>query len=69
MIIDVNNATTFLTGNVGGGLKYHINDRWGVRADYRFIAVRSKDDAPAPDVVAPDLSAVADKMIAIETGA
>lgn len=37
---------TFFTGNVGGGLKW-FSGRWGLRADYRFIAVRSKDDAPA----------------------
>ena len=37
---------TFLTGNVGGGLKW-FNGRWGLRGDYRFIAVRSKDDAPS----------------------
>jgi hypothetical protein len=37
---------TFLTGNVGGGVKW-FNGRWGVRADYRFIAVRSNEDAPA----------------------
>ncbi len=39
---------TFLTGNVGGGVKwYPTNGRWGVRGDYRFIAVRHNDDAPA----------------------
>lgn len=37
---------TFLTGNVGGGLRW-FNGRWGLRADYRFIAVRSSDGAPA----------------------
>jgi hypothetical protein len=37
---------SFLTGNVGGGVKW-FNGRWGLRADYRFIAVQSKDDAPA----------------------
>jgi hypothetical protein len=37
---------TFLTGNVGGGVKW-FNGRWGLRADYRFIAVRSNEDAPA----------------------
>ena len=37
---------TFFTGNVGGGVKW-FNGRWGLRADYRFTAVRSKDDAPA----------------------
>ena len=37
---------TFLTGNVGGGIKWYAG-RWGLRADYRFIGVQSKDDAPA----------------------
>jgi hypothetical protein len=37
---------TFLTGNAGGGVKW-FNGRWGLRADYRFIAVRSKDSAPS----------------------
>ena len=45
--VGVSDRTTFLTGNVGGGLKYYFNDRWGVRGDYRFFAVRSKDDAPS----------------------
>jgi hypothetical protein len=39
---------TFLTTNVGGGVKwYPASGRWGLRGDYRFIAVKSKDDAPA----------------------
>ena len=38
---------TFLTGNVGGGVKwYAANKRWGLRGDYRFAATRGKDDAP-----------------------
>jgi hypothetical protein len=37
---------TFFTSNVGGGLKWYAG-RWGLRADYRFIAVQGKDDAPA----------------------
>jgi peptidoglycan-associated lipoprotein len=38
---------TFLSGNVGGGVKwYAANNRWGLRGDYRFAATRSKDDAP-----------------------
>jgi hypothetical protein len=46
--LGVNSAETFLTGDVGGGLKWYApNGRWGVRGDYRFIAVRSRDDAPA----------------------
>jgi hypothetical protein len=41
------NSDTFLTGNVGGGAKWYApNGRWGIRGDYRFQAVRSKDDAP-----------------------
>jgi len=44
--LGIADTETFLTGNVGGGVKW-FNGRWGLRGDYRFIAVRSKDDAPA----------------------
>jgi hypothetical protein len=44
----ITNPQTFLTGNVGGGLKWYApNGRWGLRGDYRFVAVRSNDNAPA----------------------
>jgi hypothetical protein len=46
--LGINRNETFLTGNVGAGLKWYApNGRWGLRGDYRFIAVRSNDDAPA----------------------
>jgi opacity protein-like surface antigen len=39
---------TFLTGNVGGGIKWFApNGRWGFRGDYRYAVTQSKDDAPA----------------------
>jgi hypothetical protein len=44
--VGINDATTFLTSNVGGGVKWYAG-RWGLRGDYRFIAVQSKDNAPA----------------------
>jgi hypothetical protein len=44
--LGIDDTETFLTGNVGGGLKW-FNGRWGLRGDYRFVAVRSKDDAPS----------------------
>ena len=44
--LGINDTETFLTTNVGGGLKWY-SGRWGLRGDYRFIAVQSKDDAPA----------------------
>jgi Outer membrane protein beta-barrel domain len=44
----INGTETFLTGNVGGGVKWYApNGIWGLRGDYRFMATRSKDDAPA----------------------
>jgi opacity protein-like surface antigen len=47
-ILGVTGTQTFLTGNVGGGLKWYApNGRWGLRGDYRFLAVRSNSDAPA----------------------
>lgn len=46
--LGVNDVQTFLTGNVGGGLKWYApNRRWGIRGDYRFTGVRAKDDAPS----------------------
>ena len=44
--LGITGTESFLTGNVGGGVAWHAG-RWGLRGDYRFIAVRSKDDAPA----------------------
>jgi len=46
--LGINSTDTFLTGDVGGGLKWYApNGRWGVRGDYRFIAVRANDAAPS----------------------
>jgi hypothetical protein len=45
--LGIKDNKTFLTGNVGGGVKwFHSSGRWGVRGDYRFLAVRSDDQAP-----------------------
>lgn len=38
--------TTFFAGTLGGGLKVDATDRLGVRVDYRFVPIASKDDAP-----------------------
>ena len=43
--LGITQTETFLTGNVGGGVKWYAG-RWGLRGDYRFIGVQSKDDAP-----------------------
>ena len=44
--LGITQTETFLTGNVGAGVKwFHSSGRWGIRGDYRFIAVRSKDEA------------------------
>jgi Outer membrane protein beta-barrel domain len=45
--LGVTSDETFLSGNVGGGVKWYApNNRWGLRGDYRFGATKSKDDAP-----------------------
>jgi hypothetical protein len=43
--LTVDQNETFFTSNVGGGINWYAG-RWGLRGDYRFIAVQSKDDAP-----------------------
>jgi hypothetical protein len=46
--LGIANTDSFLTGNVGGGVKWYApNGRWGVRGDYRFIALRGKDTGAA----------------------
>jgi hypothetical protein len=44
--LGIGDSETFLTGNVGGGLQW-FKGRLGLRGDYRFIAVQSKDEAPS----------------------
>jgi hypothetical protein len=46
--LGIDGNETFFTGNVGGGVKWYApNGRWGIRGDYRFVTVKSKDEAPA----------------------
>ena len=42
----INETETLFASNFGGGLKWYAG-RWGLRGDYRFIAVPSKDEASA----------------------
>jgi hypothetical protein len=44
--LGIADTETFFTSNVGGGVSWYAG-RWGLRGDYRFIALKSKDDAPA----------------------
>jgi hypothetical protein len=45
--LGITTIDTFLTSNVGGGLKWYAgNGRWGLRGDYRFEQVRAKATAP-----------------------
>jgi hypothetical protein len=43
--LGIADTETFFTGNVGAGVKWY-SGRLGLRGDYRFITVQSKDDAP-----------------------
>jgi hypothetical protein len=42
----VSDTETLFTTNVGGGVKWYAG-RWGLRADYRFIAIPSRDEVSA----------------------
>jgi Outer membrane protein beta-barrel domain len=44
----VQRIDTFFAGNIGGGIKWRSR-RWGLRADYRFLAVRGRDTQFAPN--------------------
>ena len=38
------NDETYLTGNVGAGVKWFAMSGWGLRADYRFLVVKGRTD-------------------------
>ena len=40
------NNETYFTGNTGAGLKWFVAPGWGLRADYRFLIIKSKKTAP-----------------------
>ena len=42
----IDQAETLFATNVGGGVKWYAG-RWGLRGDYRFLAVPSKDETSA----------------------
>ena len=44
--LGVNDTETLFATNVGGGVKWYAG-RWGLRADYRFLAVPSRDEVSA----------------------
>jgi hypothetical protein len=44
--LDVDDNHTFLTTNVGGGLRWFATTHWGLRGDYRLFMIRNRDDAP-----------------------
>ena len=39
----INETETLFAANAGGGIKWYAG-RWGLRADYRFLAVPSRDE-------------------------
>jgi hypothetical protein len=45
--LGVNATTHYLTGSVGGGLKWFPARHWGVRGEYRLFMVDGKETAPA----------------------
>jgi hypothetical protein len=42
----IDQTETLFTSNVGGGVKWYAG-RWGLRADYRFVAVPARDTVSA----------------------
>jgi len=44
--LGITKYNSYLTGNVGGGLKWFSSHHFGVRGDYRFFMVKNNDTAP-----------------------
>ena len=45
--LGITGTQTFFTSIVGGGVNWYAGRWGGLRGDYRFVALKSKDDAPA----------------------
>jgi Outer membrane protein beta-barrel domain len=45
-LLGIDTYKTFLTGNMGGGVKWFATPHVGFRGDYRFFIVRNNDTAP-----------------------
>jgi hypothetical protein len=45
-VLGVAGNTSYLAGNVGGGLKWFAHRYFGVRGDYRVVLVNDKSTAP-----------------------
>lgn len=44
--VGVPDDATLFVGHVGGGAKVAVTDRWGIRADYRFLFLPTQDETP-----------------------
>jgi hypothetical protein len=38
--------SSYFVANAGGGLRWYLNDRWGLRGDYRLLVVNDHAEAP-----------------------
>jgi hypothetical protein len=45
-LLGIENYKTFLTGNLGGGVKWFATPHLGFRGDYRLFVVKNNDTAP-----------------------
>jgi hypothetical protein len=50
--LGIGETYAFLTGNAGGGVKWY-SGRWGLRADYRFLAVRPNGEVTSGPTIGP----------------
>lgn len=44
-ILNVQSSQSFLSENLGGGVKWYSSKHWGLRGDYRFFIVNGKSTA------------------------
>lgn len=44
--LGVTTNETFLTSNVGGGVRWFSTNGWGLRGDYRAMIINRRDEAP-----------------------
>jgi opacity protein-like surface antigen len=44
--LGVTSNPTFLTLSAGVGIKFNVTEHWGIRTEYRYLAVVARDGAP-----------------------
>jgi hypothetical protein len=61
--LGITTPTNYLTGNVGGGMKWFASRHWGARADHRLMIVNNNTSAPGSSAAKRSGTATASMVV------